>query len=131
MATRSIASLSLTFGLVSIPIRLYSAIGSTSAVKFKLTGPGGARVRQTYAADALPVALAEPAPAPLLAPPPSLARASASARAGNSSVVDMPVRMRTLAEQIRSSSRRLFHGPKWSGAVSSRRVSSSSSRRRS
>ena len=35
MATRSIASLSLTFGLVSIPVKLYSATESSSAVRFK------------------------------------------------------------------------------------------------
>jgi len=66
VAARSIASLSLTFGLVSIPIKLYSATESSSAVKFKLMGPGGARVRQTYVADALPAEAAEPelAPAP-------------------------------------------------------------------
>ena len=90
MVARSIASLSLTFGLVSIPIRLYSATESSSAIKFKLMGPGGARVRQTYLADALPAEAAEPEPTPAPTPAPSCARASA--RAGNSSVVDMPVR---------------------------------------
>lgn len=54
MAARSIASLSLTFGLVSVPVRLYSATESASAIKFKLMAPGGARVRQTYVAEALP-----------------------------------------------------------------------------
>jgi len=91
VAARSIASLSLTFGLVSIPIKLYSATESSSAVRFKLMGPGGARVRQTYVADALPAAQEpEPTADPEPAPPPS--RAKASARAGSSSVVDMPVR---------------------------------------
>jgi DNA end-binding protein Ku len=52
MAARSIASLSLSFGLVSIPIKLYSATESTSAIRFKLMGTGGARVRQQYVMDA-------------------------------------------------------------------------------
>ena len=62
MATRSIASLSLTFGLVSIPVRLYSATESSSAIRFKLMAPGGARVRQTYVTDALPTPAAAPEP---------------------------------------------------------------------
>lgn len=61
MPSRSIASLSLTFGLVSVPVRLYSATESSSAIRFRLMAPGGARVRQTYVADALPtVAAPEP-----------------------------------------------------------------------
>lgn len=56
MPIRSIASLSLTFGLVSVPVRLYSATESASAVKFKLMAAGGARVRQNYVAEALPTA---------------------------------------------------------------------------
>ena len=98
MVARSIASLSLTFGLVSIPIRLYSATESSSAIKFKLMGPGGARVRQTYVADALPAETAEPEPSPAPAPVPAPSRSKASARAGNSSVVDMPVRTPPPAE---------------------------------
>ena len=92
MAARSIASLSLTFGLVSIPIKLYSATESSSAVKFKLMGPSGARVRQTYVADALPAEAAEPEP--VLGPEPVLApsRSKAVARTGSASVVDMPTR---------------------------------------
>jgi len=62
MATRSIASLSLTFGLVSIPVRLYSATESSSAIRFKLMAPGGARVRQTYITDVLPTPAAAPEP---------------------------------------------------------------------
>ena len=88
MAARSIASLSLTFGLVSIPIKLYSATESSSAVKFKLMGPSGARVRQTYVTDALPDAY-EPDPQPERASEPS--RPNASARAGNDRVVDLPL----------------------------------------
>ena len=36
MAARSIASLSLTFGLVSIPVKLYSATESAATVRFNL-----------------------------------------------------------------------------------------------
>ena len=52
MAARSIASLSLSFGLVSIPIKLYSATESASAIRFKLMAAGGAPVRQQYVTDA-------------------------------------------------------------------------------
>jgi len=53
MAIRSIASLSLTFGLVSIPVKVYLATESSAAIKFKLMAASGARVRQQYvAADA-------------------------------------------------------------------------------
>src|SRR5215212_10186133 len=51
MAARAIAALSLTFGLVSIPVKVYSATESSSAVRFKLMGRGGARLRQQYVAD--------------------------------------------------------------------------------
>ena len=52
MAARSLASLSLSFGLVSIPIKLYSATESSSAIHFKLMSAAGARVRQQYVTDA-------------------------------------------------------------------------------
>ncbi len=48
MAARSIASLSLTFGLVSIPVKLYSATESSATVSFNLLTPDGSRVRQQY-----------------------------------------------------------------------------------
>jgi DNA end-binding protein Ku len=51
MAARAIASLSLTFGLVSIPVKLYSATESSTAIRFKLMGRGGTRLRQQYVAD--------------------------------------------------------------------------------
>jgi DNA end-binding protein Ku len=54
MSPRSIASLSISFGLVSIPIKLYSATESSAAIRFKLMGSGGARVRQQYVADVAP-----------------------------------------------------------------------------
>ena len=57
MAARSIASLSLTFGLVSIPVKLYSATESAGAVSFNMLTPDGSRVRQQYvsAKDGQPV----------------------------------------------------------------------------
>jgi DNA end-binding protein Ku len=48
MAARSIASLSLTFGLVSIPVRVYSATESASGVSFNLLHSCGSRVKQQY-----------------------------------------------------------------------------------
>ena len=45
-AARSIASLSLSFGLVAIPVKLYSATESSGAVKFNLLTKDGARVKQ-------------------------------------------------------------------------------------
>jgi len=48
MAARSIASLSLTFGLVSIPVKLYSATESSGTVSFNMLTPDGARVKQQY-----------------------------------------------------------------------------------
>lgn len=50
---RAIASLSLSFGLVSIPVKLFSAIEAASAVRFKLMRADGVRVRQQYVSDAL------------------------------------------------------------------------------
>jgi non-homologous end joining protein Ku len=51
---RSIASLSLSFGLVSIPVRLYSVVVPAAALRFKWMSAGGARLRQRYVASALP-----------------------------------------------------------------------------
>jgi len=48
MAARSIASLSLSFGLVSIPVKLYSATESGSGVSFNLLHTCGSRVKQQY-----------------------------------------------------------------------------------
>ncbi|HEX6362558.1 MAG TPA: Ku protein [Albitalea sp.] len=48
MAARSIASLSLGFGLVSIPVKLYSATESSGGVSFNLLHKCGSRVRQQY-----------------------------------------------------------------------------------
>ena len=48
MAARSIATLSLSFGLVSIPVKLYSATESNSGVGFNLLHACGSRVKQQY-----------------------------------------------------------------------------------
>ncbi len=51
MAARSIASLSLTFGLVSIPVRLFSATESSATVRFNLLAKDGSRVKQQYVSE--------------------------------------------------------------------------------
>jgi len=51
MPARSIASLSLSFGLVSIPVKLYSATESSGAVKFHLLAKDGSRVKQQYVSE--------------------------------------------------------------------------------
>jgi DNA end-binding protein Ku len=51
MAARSIASLTLSFGLVSIPVKLYSATESASGVGFNLLTPEGGRVKQQYISE--------------------------------------------------------------------------------
>jgi len=52
MAARSIASLTLSFGLVSIPVKLYSATDSAAGVGFNLLTPDGGRVKQQYISEA-------------------------------------------------------------------------------
>ena len=51
MAARSIASLSLSFGLVSIPVRLYSATESSATVRFNLLAKDGSRLKQQYVSE--------------------------------------------------------------------------------
>jgi DNA end-binding protein Ku len=49
MAARSIGSLSISFGLVSIPVKLYSATESSRAISFNLLHKAcGSRLRQQY-----------------------------------------------------------------------------------
>jgi DNA end-binding protein Ku len=73
MALRSVASLSLSFGLVAIPVKVYTATESSAAIQFKLRARGGARIRQQYVTEpdvvVQPVA-AEPdvSPVPAVAP---------------------------------------------------------------
>ncbi|CAN7642453.1 Ku protein [Variovorax sp. LjRoot290] len=51
MAARSIASLSLGFGLVSIPVKLYSATESSATIRFNLLSKDGSRVKQQYISE--------------------------------------------------------------------------------
>lgn len=49
MAARSIASLTVTFGLVSVPVKLFSATQPTAGVSFNLLHKGcGSRLKQQY-----------------------------------------------------------------------------------
>src|SRR5881398_2676312 len=49
MSTRAIASGTVSFGLVSIPVKLYSATQSQSSISFNLLHKGcGSRLRQQY-----------------------------------------------------------------------------------
>ena len=49
MAARSLASLTVTFGLVSIPVRLYPATQASGAISFNLIHKGcGSRLKQQY-----------------------------------------------------------------------------------
>lgn len=48
MAARSLASLTLGFGLVSIPVKVYSATESSATVGFNLLAKDGSRVKQQY-----------------------------------------------------------------------------------
>jgi DNA end-binding protein Ku len=101
MAARSIATLSLSFGLVSIPVKLYSATESSAAIRFRLMSAGGARVRQQYVSDEAPAAATPPPPKmeeEEAAPPqPEIEEAEAAAeppasksRGGASRVFDFP-----------------------------------------
>src|SRR5258706_7700982 len=59
MAARSIASLTVSFGLVSIPVKLFSATEATKAISFNLLHKGcGSRLKQQYfcVKDEVPVA---------------------------------------------------------------------------
>jgi DNA end-binding protein Ku len=51
MAARSIATLTLGFGLVSIPVKLYSATESSASVRFNMLTKDGSRVRQQYISE--------------------------------------------------------------------------------
>src|SRR6478736_5050681 len=51
MASRSIASLSLSFGLVSIPVKLHSATESSATVRFNMLDKDGSRLKQQYVSE--------------------------------------------------------------------------------
>jgi DNA end-binding protein Ku len=99
MAARSIASLTLSFGLVSIPIKLYSATESAAAIRFKLMAAGGAPLRQQYVADEPPpieapaavegTAQASPMEEPFTQKPPA-ARARTEAGTESEAEADAP-----------------------------------------
>lgn len=62
MAARSIASLTVSFGLVSIPVKLFSATESSKAISFNMLHKGcGSRLRQQYLClkEEIPVAREE------------------------------------------------------------------------
>ena len=62
MAARSIASLTISFGMVSIPVKLYSATEASRAISFNLLHKGcGSRLKQQYfcAKEEVPVAREE------------------------------------------------------------------------
>src|SRR5258706_6907190 len=62
MAARSIASLTISFGLVSIPVKLFSATEASKAISFNLLHKGcGSRLKQQYLCikEEIPVAREE------------------------------------------------------------------------
>lgn len=50
MAARAIGSGTISFGLVSIPVKLYSTVDSTQAIRFNYLTEDGSRVKQQYVA---------------------------------------------------------------------------------
>jgi DNA end-binding protein Ku len=50
-AGRSLASLTLSFGLVNVPVNLYGATESGDGVRFRMLAPDGSRVKQQYVSD--------------------------------------------------------------------------------
>ena len=48
MAARPISSATISFGLVSIPVQLYSSAENSQKVRFNFLAPDGARVKQQY-----------------------------------------------------------------------------------
>ena len=51
MAARSIACLTLSFGLVSIPVKLFTATETSSTVRFNMLAKDGSRVKQQYISE--------------------------------------------------------------------------------
>ncbi len=48
MAARAQGTAAISFGMVSIPVKLYTTAQSTAAIRFNQLGPDGARVKQQY-----------------------------------------------------------------------------------
>ncbi|HZF81783.1 MAG TPA: hypothetical protein VEZ89_18545, partial [Rubrivivax sp.] len=77
---RAVASVTLSFGLVAIPVKLYAATDASSAIRFKLMSGAGARVRQQYVAEAPPEQTADDAIEAADPAPPPVSRSSALRR---------------------------------------------------
>ena len=48
MAARSLQSVTITFGLVTIPVKMYAATNPRAGISFTMLDPGGGRVKQQY-----------------------------------------------------------------------------------
>ncbi len=48
MPARSIATATISFGLVSIPVKLYSTVDTTAAIRFNYLSKDGSRLKQQY-----------------------------------------------------------------------------------
>ena len=48
MAARAIATAAVSFGLVSIPVKLFTTVKSDSSIRFNQIAPDGSRVKQQY-----------------------------------------------------------------------------------
>lgn len=48
MAIRAMGSATIAFGLVSVPVKIYSTVNSTHAVSFSFMSPDGNKLRQQY-----------------------------------------------------------------------------------
>ena len=120
MATRAIASLSLTFGLVSIPVKVYSATESSAGIRFKLMARGGARLRQQYVAEPMDADDANDdsgAAAPAALPPvqsrgnEAVPSAAASSNSGGRAATTSPAPLR-LATSSEGASRSTLERPR-------------------
>ena len=52
MAARATGSGVISFGMVSIPIKLYSTVDSTKSIRFNMLRKDGSRLKQQYIAEA-------------------------------------------------------------------------------
>ena len=48
MAARSLQSVTITFGLVTIPVKLYAATNPRAGISFTMLDANGGRVKQQY-----------------------------------------------------------------------------------
>ena len=49
MAARAMGSGVISFGMVAIPVKLYSTVDSSKSVRFNMLRKDGARLKQQYA----------------------------------------------------------------------------------